>query len=34
VAPEIGRLMFSNRPPLGLLQDQTFGGVYSDVVDM
>jgi hypothetical protein len=23
-------LMFANRPPLGLFQTQTFGGVYSD----
>src|ERR1700738_1682926 len=29
VAPAIGRLMFSNLPPLGLFQLQTLGGVYS-----
>ena len=29
-APAIGRLMFANRPPFGLFQVQTFGGVYSD----
>src|ERR1700719_2686587 len=31
VAPAIGRLMFSNRPPLGLFQLQTLGSVYSGV---
>src|SRR5437763_14171841 len=31
VAPAIGRLMFSNLPPLGLVQLQTLGGVYSGV---
>ncbi len=27
VTPAIGRLMFSNLPPLGLFQLQTLGGV-------
>src|SRR6266481_323382 len=31
VAPAIGRLMFSNLPPLGFVQVQTLGGVYSGV---
>jgi hypothetical protein len=26
VAPEIGRLMFANRPPLGVSHVHTFGG--------
>src|SRR5271154_6980421 len=31
VDPAIGRLMFSNLPPLGLFQLHTLGGVYSGV---
>src|SRR5262249_19259256 len=31
VEPAIGRLMFSNLPPLGLFQVHTLGGVYSGV---
>src|SRR5580700_7642896 len=31
VGPAIGRLMFSNLPPLGFVQVQTLGGVYPGV---
>src|SRR5579884_2771696 len=31
VAPDTGRLMLAKRPPLGLFQTQTLGGVYSVV---
>src|SRR6185436_12199218 len=34
VGPAIGRLMLAKRPPLGLFQAQTFGGVYSVVSAM
>src|SRR6202020_2322685 len=34
VDPEVGRLILANRPPLGLFQVQTFGGVDSDESDM